>query len=1504
VYYAQVSSSGVGAWTETTDYGGTTTTDGSGGTPIFGSSCAIYSGYIYCVGGDTGVSTAHGVWTNAVYYAEVSSSGVGPWSLTTSYPAYVDFESCAIYSGYIYCVPGNLPGNANYVYYASVSSSGVGTWILTTGYPYYTFMPSCAISSGYIYCPGGIDLTYYASVSSSGVGTWILTTGYPIGISELSCATYSGYIYCVAGYIGETGNLYTNAVYYASVSSSGVGSWASTSPYPISVDNLSCAMYSGYIYCVGGEASGGITSAVYYSPIVTTSTTVSCTPSSFDVGADSSCTATVTDYGGSVSGETITFLRSAGTGSISFPSGDTCTLTLGGTCAAPVTIEGSSSGSVTILATYSGDPNNLGSSGTYTVGVYTSTSTTLSSGSAVIDQSTATGVSVIITESSASDGTTVTLSSTNLGSSQPVGTGSTGLDPQFFDVQVTGISDGTADVYITSSGVTSTSVMEYWFDSQWVSLESQAVTGTTICGVVPVADLGQTPVVIGHDPPPDNDPSSGVCASVSGGNAVISQEATTGVSVVITSSTSPDGTGIALVSQDLGASEPSGTATTDLIKYPISFYDVQILGGSGTGTAMVYITNAGVTSATEMQYWDGTEWVTPAYGVGETTVCAAIPVSALGQTPVVIGHDPPGSDSTTLTCLSVWASPVTIDSGQAATLTATALGGSGSYTFDWYTDSACSVYSGISYSGTTSSYTAPTLTSPPSSDIYCVEVTDSASNTASTTVTVSVESDPTVSVLPAGPLTYDVGQSSSPGLTATVAYAGWNTASVEWYSSTTPSCSSSPTDTGTSGTSFTPSTSTAGTTYYCAVVTDSGILGYSSASSYVEVTVYADPIAIASPSSSFFDVGQTSTNALTATVVYTGPNTATVEWFASSSSSTCTESGSVLASGTSSTLALAPSTSTAGTYYYCAQVTDTGAGLSSYVSSSNVVTVAIFADPTVSVSPVGPLLYNVGQTATGLTATVTYTGPNTASVEWYSSATSTCTGSSKNTGVSGTSFTPSTASAGITWYCAVVSDSGVLSYSSASNAVEVNVDAISTALSANEITTGGSVYDTATLTGVTSNAGGTVTYEYFSNDGACSTTAIQTYTMGVSEGTVPNSPSVTFNTAGLYSWEAIYSGDPSNAGVTSECEPLSVMTPTSAQASAGGGKITDGGNPAYFGFIAFYNPNGNLQGLSVYDFLAPCSTLPSSVFTKSTPGTDMCEVFMIGISPTSLTVTSTSPQACIQLKGGATILVKDETKEKMVGSAAGYSFTIYACAGSSKTTPVGTFGIQIFGPNNWTHSVGYPTRVALSSGLIVVVTQVATTTKVSCTPSTGTVGVSEKCTATVNNVPTFFATLPGGTVTFTGTLPPGMPTSCTLSSGSCSVTWTPASKSEGSYSITTTYGGDSTHAGSTSPATTLKIQTTTTTSISCSPATGSIGTKETCTVTVTNGDSGYTTKASGTITFSGTLPPGMPTSCTLSSGSCSVSWTPASNGSYSIIATYGGDSTHASSASASATLKT
>jgi N-acetylneuraminic acid mutarotase len=287
VYYAPVSNSGVGVWTNTTSYP----------TNIYDQSCAIYSGYIYCVGGYATYPSAipgnppvGGVTvTDATYYARVSSSGVGSWNRTTSYPTGVAMQSCAIYSGYIYCVGGANPGGDNVGdYYAQISSSGVGVWIGTASYPAglnALIEQSCAIYSGYIYCVGEgpasaanplTNATYYAPVSSSGLGAWNRTTSYPTGISYPSCTTYSGYIYCVGGLASSAhGVVANNATYYAPLSSSGVGNWTSTSSYPFkSIYGQSCAIYSGYIYCVGGIinsvntiSDSSWTSAVYYAEI-------------------------------------------------------------------------------------------------------------------------------------------------------------------------------------------------------------------------------------------------------------------------------------------------------------------------------------------------------------------------------------------------------------------------------------------------------------------------------------------------------------------------------------------------------------------------------------------------------------------------------------------------------------------------------------------------------------------------------------------------------------------------------------------------------------------------------------------------------------------------------------------------------------------------------------------------------------------------------------------------------------------------------------------------------------------------------------------------------------------------------------------------------------------------------------------------------------------------------------------------------------------------------------
>jgi hypothetical protein len=88
-------------------------------------------------------------------------------------------------------------------------------------------------------------------------------------------------------------------------------------------------------------------------------------------------------------------------------------------------------------------------------------------------------------------------------------------------------------------------------------------------------------------------------------------------------------------------------------------------------------------------------------------------------------------------------------------------------------------------------------------------------------------------------------------------------------------------------------------------------------------------------------------------------------------------------------------------------------------------------------------------------------------------------------------------------------------------------------LSDNRLEAGQLAYDTATLSGETKTAGGTVTYTVYTNS-SCSAGARSAGKVTVTNGKVPNSNSLSF-TVGTYFWQAVYSGDANNSGSSSTC---------------------------------------------------------------------------------------------------------------------------------------------------------------------------------------------------------------------------------------------------------------------------------------------------------------------------------------------------------------------------------
>jgi len=257
VYLATLSSSGnITGWTlETNQYPRV----------INGQSCVLSGGHVYCVGGSYNSNPDD---TNASYFAPFSASGVvGTWGTTTGFPIAADSQSCVAAYSHIYCVGGynETDGQANdavtssSVWYASLSSSGIGTWIKTTPYPTNFFLPTCVTVSGYIYCMGGIDengnsvgAAYFAPISSTGVGSWTSVAAYPLPASGLACVLVYTTVTCVGGVTaGGQSPTYTSAVYYATVSPSGISEWKSGPDYPTAV-STDCVASTTVVYCVGG----------------------------------------------------------------------------------------------------------------------------------------------------------------------------------------------------------------------------------------------------------------------------------------------------------------------------------------------------------------------------------------------------------------------------------------------------------------------------------------------------------------------------------------------------------------------------------------------------------------------------------------------------------------------------------------------------------------------------------------------------------------------------------------------------------------------------------------------------------------------------------------------------------------------------------------------------------------------------------------------------------------------------------------------------------------------------------------------------------------------------------------------------------------------------------------------------------------------------------------------------------------------------------------------------
>lgn len=170
----------------------------------------------------------------------------------------------------------------------------------------------------------------------------------------------------------------------------------------------------------------------------------------------------------------------------------------------------------------------------------------------------------------------------------------------------------------------------------------------------------------------------------------------------------------------------------------------------------------------------------------------------------------------------------------------------------------------------------------------------------------------------------------------------------------------------------------------------------------------------------------------------------------------------------------------------------------------------------------------------------------------------------------------------------------------------------------------------------------------------------------------------------------------------------------------------------------------------------------------------------------------------------------------------------------------------------------------------------------SVTPNPITVNSTGQLRATVQSA------ADTGPVTFTETPPNGstVSTACALANGSCTANWTPTSP--GVWTITALWGGDYSHPQSASDTSQVTVTgLSDSLNLTASPSNPNANQATTLTATVTPAVTG------GTVSFSGSDTTGdsfttSPTTCTVSTGSCTVQWFPSNNGSWTVTASWAG----------------
>ena len=306
-------------------------------------------------------------------------------------------------------------------------------------------------------------------------------------------------------------------------------------------------------------------------------------------------------------------------------------------------------------------------------------------------------------------------------------------------------------------------------------------------------------------------------------------------------------------------------------------------------------------------------------------------------------------------------------------LTVTFTGGTGTPSYQWYSNTNNSTTGGTAVGTNSANYTPPVFNTPGTYYYYVVISLNGSGcgNITSQVAQVTVVSDPTITTQPL--TTQTQCQSSAATPLVVVASGGIGTFTYQWYSNTSPSNSGGSLIPGATTDTYLPPTTSVGTIYYYCVIIQTG-LGCNVTSAVATVIVVQSPIITIQPQSATVCAGSV---LAPLTIAYSnGTGTASYQWY---------DDNGLIAGATNASYT---PTNTVTTNFYCI-ITFSSGGCTNITSNS--ATITINPVPTITQQPLSTQSVCVGGGIAPLT--VSYSGGvGTASYQWYSNTNSTTTG--------------------------------------------------------------------------------------------------------------------------------------------------------------------------------------------------------------------------------------------------------------------------------------------------------------------------------------------------------------------------------------------------------------------------------------------------------------------------------------------------------------------------------